>query len=158
MNAITRDQFAQLLTERGIKKKLRNELKFTPETIDWSHYDFIAVFDKARRNGVLLYEDAAYPVSLSVTRPGSKGRLEPIICDICATWRRGSEAASLTFSKNDKQSVSFLVCGDLDCSLHVRGLTKTAALSRTQLREDIDATRRVERLHERLVRLLSRLG
>lgn len=157
MNEITRDQFAQLLIEQGIKKKLRNELKFTPEAIEWPHYDFVAVFDKARRNGVLIYGDRLYPVSLSLTKPGSKGRLEPIICDICATWRRGSEAASLTFSKTDKQSVSFLVCADLDCSLHVRGLTKTAALSRTQLREDIDAERRVERLHERLARLLSRL-
>lgn len=86
----------------------------------------------------------------------SSGRTEAIICDICATWQRGSHSAALTFTK-EKSTTTFLVCGDLDCSLHVRDKTPAAVLSRTQLREHITPEERVERLRRRLAAMLDGL-
>lgn len=157
MTPLSREQFADMTSEQGVKKKLRAELKFAPEAYDWPHYDFVTVFDKARQKGVLLYEGRLYSVTLSPRKPNASGKTEPVICDICATWRRGSESALLTFQKSDRSTIGHLVCADLDCSLHVRNLTRAATLSRTQLREDIDTDGRIARLQARLGRILGRL-
>ncbi|MNY56422.1 hypothetical protein D3C86_1925030 [compost metagenome] len=86
------------------------------------------------------------------------GRVEAIICDFCSTWQRGSNSAVITFDRSDKSSRSYLCCADLLCSLHVRDLTTQAALSRTQLREQVTPERRVERLRESLHAILAALS
>lgn len=156
MHRITREEFAERVVAARIKSRLRKVLRFVPEEItEWDSRDFLAVTDKAGNEGVLMYQDTTVPFMLSPRVARSGGRVAAIICDICATWRRGPESAVLTLPKGDSISVSYLVCADLDCSLHVRGMTAAGILSRSQIREDITPDRRKERLRERLTAILS---
>lgn len=158
MNPVSREEFAAYLSGAGIKPRLVRELRFVPEEIsDWEYRDFLAVLTKSKNEGVLLYEDSTVPFALSKRKPSASGRVEAIICDLCATWQRGSNSAVITFTKSDKSTASYLCCADLNCSLHVRGLTDAGLLARTQLREDILPERRIERLHSKIRAILANL-
>jgi len=151
----SREVFAELLKQHRISRRLVRDLRYIPEDVSCSDArDFLTVRTKAGQEGVLLYRDTLLPFTLSKRTANARGRVEAIICDICATWQRGTNSAVLTFKKDDKRTVSYLVCADLDCSLHVRDLTNAATLSRTQLREHISPEERVERLNERLQAIL----
>lgn len=158
VKAITRENLPALLREAAIKPRLTRELRFVPEEItDWEARDFIAVMNKSNTEGVLIAEFdhlRIVPFRLRGRTANSMGRVEAIICDICATWQRGSHSAIISFTKQ-KGSTSFLCCGDLLCSLHVRDKTAAAKLSRTQLRETISVPGRIERLQARLHGMVS---
>lgn len=83
----------------------------------------------------------------------------PVICDFCKTWQAGGRAGSITFrlERRSLNSVSFLCCLDLKCSLHVRDMTEAAKSSRAQLREDVTREHRIERLNGKLALLVERL-
>lgn len=106
-----------------IKPRLKRELRFVPEEIaDWESRDFIALMNKAQSEGILITElgiGHAAPFRLQKRSANFQGRVEAIICDFCATWQRGSNSMVISFQK-EKGSVSFLCCGDLLCSFHVR--------------------------------------
>lgn len=156
MKSINRSHLQILLKDASIKRRLVDDLRFAPEAItDWHDRDFIAIFNRSHGSGVLIYPECETVVAFRLSRRTSsaKGRVEPIICDICATWRRGTESAIITFDRGNS-SVSFLCCEDLLCSLHVRDKTEVALLSRTQLRENMDTPQRIERLGQRLSRIL----
>ena len=156
MTPLSRDDFIARLTEARIRPRLRRNVRYVPEElINWEARDFLAVTDRARNEGVLLYESHTLPFTLAARAQNAHGRVEAIICDICASWRRGTESAAVTFAKGDRTHVSYLVCADLDCSLHVRGLTVASKLSRTQLREHIDDDARVARLRARLSQIIA---
>lgn len=162
MRQITKKTLENLFDEFGIKKKLRAELKFAPDTVtDWNERDFIAITDRHRSQGVLIAELSTLfviPFRLQARKASSMtGRVEAIICDFCSTWQRGSNSAVITFDRSDRSSRSYLCCADLWCSLHVRDLTTQAKLSRTQLREQMTPARRIERLGVNLERILSEL-
>lgn len=158
MLPIDRDAFALLVKSSPAKLRLRKTLRFVPEEVaNWDLRDFLIVTDKSGREGVLLYREEVVPFMLHPRTAKSSGRVEAIICDICATWRRGTESATITFQAGERRSVSHLVCADLDCSLHVRGLTDASVLSRSQLREDITPDARVARLHMRLKAIIGNL-
>lgn len=138
-----------------IKPRIIRELRYVPsEILHAESRDFLAIMNKSHSEGVLLFENIFYPFSLTKKAASSTGRIDGIICDICATWQRGSNAARITFAKGDRRSVSYLVCADLDCSLHVRDMTAESKLSRAQLREHISPDGRIERLYTNLSRLL----
>lgn len=148
------DLLASLKNAR-IKPRIIRELRYVPSEILHSESrDFLVIMNKSRSEGVLLFEDLFYPFSLTKKAASSTGRVDGIICDICATWQRGSNAARITFAKGDRRSVSYLVCADLDCSLHVRDMKPESKLSRAQLREHISPEGRIERLHKSLLRVL----
>lgn len=153
MKKFTREEVASL----PVKPRLKRELRFVPEEIsDWNDRDFIAVMNKSKTEGVLVTElggQCYAPFRLQKRAANSKGRVEAIICDFCSTWQRGSNSTVISFQK-EKGSVSFLVCGDLLCSLHVRGNTDAAKLSRTQLRETISVENRILRLQAKLETIL----
>lgn len=151
-----------LVQQRVLKKKLAAELKFAPDSVqDWEQRDFLAITDRHRAKGVLLAdleEQFAVPFRLQARRPSAaSGRIEAIVCDFCSTWQRGSNSAIITFDRDGNGSRSYLCCADLRCSLHVRGLTKEATLSRTQLREQMTPNQRVERLRRKLSAILADL-
>ncbi|HSW77175.1 MAG TPA: FBP domain-containing protein [Candidatus Chromulinivoraceae bacterium] len=159
MNVITREQFTQLV--RPLKPRLKRELRFIPEEItEWEDRDFLGVANKQGNEGVLIipFLDIVVPYGLSKRTPGSRGRVEAIICDICATWQRGTHSAVITFQTSPIRSVSFLCCEDLRCSLHVRGKTSAAVLSRAQIREQIDPQERINRLRKRLTNIIETLA
>ncbi len=155
MDIITKIQFDEHAAQAKLRKKQREQLRYQPELIDhWSDRDFLAIFDRTGNAGVLIYRENMIPFTFAKRRANSVGRVEAVICDICATWRRGTGSGILTLKKSVNGSVSYLVCADLDCSLHVRGITEASKISRTQLRENIDVEGRVTRLHERLEKIL----
>lgn len=158
MRLLSREEFATSIGAAAIKPRLRRILRYVPEEITYSEArEFLTVTNKSGNEGVLLYGELVVPFQLSPRIAKSGGRVAAVICDICATWRRGPESASITFPKGDKSTVSYLVCADLDCSLHVRGLTATGLLSRSQVREDITPEKRIERLNARLTVILDGL-
>lgn len=162
MQRLTIAILSDLLRESGLKKKLVAELKFQPELIgSWSERDFIAITDRHRSKGVIVADLSRRYIMPFRLQPrkasNTTGRIEAIICDLCSTWQRGSHSAVITFDRSDKSSRSYLCCADLQCSLHVRGLTPQAKLSRTQLREQATPDRRIERLRENLEKILSEL-
>lgn len=155
MNLPSRDELSELVKAAGVKLRLRNTLRYVPEEITLPEVrDFLAITNKSGGEGILLYGDTIAPFTLTPRVAKTGGRVAAIICDICATWRRGPESASITFRKGDKNTVTFLVCADLDCSLHVRDLTPVGVLSRSQIRETIIPEQRIERLNDRLTRIL----
>lgn len=155
MKLPTREELIELLKEQRISKRLIRDLRYVPEAITYPEFrDFLTVMNKSSSEGVLLYEGYVVPFSLTKRSANRSGRIEAIICDICASWRRGTGSAVLTFKKSATRSASFLVCLDLDCSLHVRDMTEASKLSRTQLREHMTPEARVERLRIRLEALL----
>lgn len=155
MTPLDREELAELLKEQRISKRLIRDLRYVPEEITYPEFrDFLTIMNKSSSEGVLLYEEYIVPFSLTKRSANRSGRVEPIICDICASWRRGTGSAVLTFRKTATSSASFLVCLDLDCSLHVRDVTEVSKLSRTQLREHIAPEARIKRLNEKLDMLL----
>ena len=154
MKAIPREGLGALLDENRIKPRLKRDLRFVPETIaDWEDRDFLAVTNRSKSEGVLIVSAEKYivmPFTLQSRKANAAGRVEPIICDFCATWQRGSNSAVISFQKY-RSSQSFLCCGDLNCSLHVRDKTPESKLSRTQLRENMTPQARIERLRSRLL-------
>lgn len=158
MKRISREELSELLKEAKVWPRLRRELRFVPEEIaDWEARDFLPVYTRSKSEGVIIAPlDQLFiaPFQLTKRLPNASGRIEAIICDICATRQRGTSSAVITLEKVDR-TVSFLVCGDLDCSLHVRDKTAAAKLSRTQLRENNTVQQRIERLRAKLTILLS---
>ena len=151
MRPVDREAFTELT--KGVKPRLRRELRFVPEEIsDWQDRDFLAVTTRSGAEGVLLVPAETLrvaPFQLQRRRPNASGRVEAIICDVCATWQRGSNSAIITFTK-EKSSSSFLCCGDLLCSLHVRDKTAASKVSRVQLREHNTPEERISRLTSKL--------
>ena len=157
MDMITRERFTELA--RSLKPRLKRELRFVPEEItDWQDRDFLVVTNKQGNEGILIVpfaRGAVVPFTIQPRSPNAAGRVEAIICDICATWQRGTHSAVITLIASDKRTVSFLCCGDLQCSLHVRDKTPAARLSRAQLREQITPEGRIERLKKRLASMVA---
>jgi hypothetical protein len=159
MNILTPDQVAALLDATKIKPRIKKSIRFTPEEItDWGDRDFIVLLDRNRTEGVMIVPLgrglSAASFRLQRRKPNATGKIEAVICDICATWRRGTESAVISFWRG-KSTVSFLCCADLLCSLHVRDKTAAATLSRTQLRESISVEGRIARLKTRLYKMIN---
>lgn len=151
MQLPTSTELIAALKGARIKPRIIRELRYVPSEITHAQErDFLAIMNKSRSEGVLLFDDKHYPFSLARKAASSTGRTDGIICDICATWQRGSNAARITLPKGDSRTVSYL-----DCSLHVRDLTPESKLSRAQLREHITPADRIERLHKNALELLT---
>jgi hypothetical protein len=169
MKILGQEQFNKLITQANIKPRLKRELRFIASTAhmtpqDWEEAELLSVSDRNHKSGVLLLapDEAVYvlPHELSIGIANRQtGRAQPVICDFCRTWQRGSSAASISFQK-DRQSINsvgFLCCADLGCSDHVRGKASAARISRAQLREDMTNEQRVERLKTRLRQIIADL-
>ena len=158
MKIPNREELDAIVKEARISKRLVRDLKYVPEEITHpSERDFLTVTTKSGKEGVYIFNDLIIQFTLDKRRPNAAGRVEAIICDICATWQRGTNSAVLTFKKSSTHTVSYLVCADLDCSLHIRDLTDASRLSRTQLRESITPEGRVVRLQGRLAKIFKEL-
>ncbi|HSW65746.1 MAG TPA: FBP domain-containing protein [Bacillota bacterium] len=157
MKQITREQCTLLIKQARVKPRLARELRFVPEDVsDWANRELLAITTRSGAEGVLLMQlDDFYLLPFRLTTKladKQSGRARPVVCDFCYTWQRGGKTASITCTdqEDDSRSVNFLCCGDLECSLNVRGLTAAATLSRAQLHEDISIERRIERLRAKL--------
>lgn len=154
MKLPTHEELLERCKAASLKRRIVRELRYVPsEVTDAEQRDFLVVTNKAGSAGVLLFGDKIVAFEKTARTANRQGRVEAIICDICATWQRGSNSTVVSFV-TPKGSVSHLVCGDFNCSLHVRDLTDQSKLSRTQLREHIEPEQRIARLHARLTHIL----
>lgn len=168
MKKLTLSEFNELIANSGIKPRLKSELRFVSSTEqlsdeEWADRELLSITDRNGNKGVLLVwldntlSVLPYEMKFGITS-ASTGRSQSVICDFCQTWQYGNKAGSISFAKSRTSSVSYLVCGDLKCSMHVRNKTKEAWTSRAQLREDMSIEQRVERLNERLSIFLKELS
>lgn len=152
----------------SLKPRLKRELRFVTSTADfseddWASRELVAISDRSGNKGVLIISiDSGlylvpYELKSGITS-SSTGRSQSIICDFCQTWQYGDKSASITFAVNAKTNVSYLCCGDLKCSLHVRTMTNAAHTSRAQLREDLTNEKRIARLKSRLEGYVEKIG
>jgi hypothetical protein len=147
------NNYTSRLIEAGFKKKklqeyflpmIFNELEFEPELLPFC--------DKASTAGILIFvgtrQVRAVAFELKKLKAAKSGAMKPIVCDLCYTLQAGSRVALITFTLNREKtrSVSYYVCADLACSLHVRGLSNVLNFAKSQIREDITIDDRILRL------------
>lgn len=166
MSPLSQSQFTTLLAQASVKPRLKSELRFVKSTAgmsddDWRARELLAITDRSGTKGVLLLAvaDAFYilPYEMSAGITSKSGQAQPIVCDFCRTWQSGTCSGSIRLPKAGRSfdSYGYLCCADLLCSLHVRGLTSAARISRSQLREDLLPEQRVERLATRIEKLVT---
>ncbi len=156
MKHITTQQLDLLFQSYPISRRLRSNLRYNLDVIDWDEREFVTLTDKQGDEGVFISEVSGAELmyySLRKRNANQAGRIEAIICDICATWQSGPRSATITFQKT-KATATFLVCADLACCDHVRDKTEAAIVSRSQLREHITPEDRIRRLQLNLGRML----
>jgi hypothetical protein len=167
MRTIPLELFQTLVASSAIRPRIKRDVRFVNATSnqDWGISELIPVGDRSGNKGIIILEDdeanlylAGYELSRGLT--SSTGKAQPIICDFCKTWQTGGRAGSITFHPERRllNSISFLCCLDLNCSLHVRDMTEASKLSRVQLREDVSREYRIERLRDKLALLAERLN
>ena len=158
----------EIITKLKVSKNLQKRLRLSAfgdmTESEWKLYEIIGMPTKDGAAGILFIgiDNSLYATAYEIGTVGSKSteRSKPIICDFCKTWQTGGRAGSITFrtERRSLNSIGFLCCLDLQCSLHVRNLTTSAKTSRVHLREDITQDYRIERLKDRLAVLVERLG
>lgn len=95
MQTITAIQLNEMTKAVGIKRRLRQELRFSSESVEnWDELEYIAVYDRSMTKGVLVIElgNGRYLTAFEISRglsDSATGRLKPIICDLCYTWQGG---------------------------------------------------------------------
>jgi hypothetical protein len=149
---IALDTLNDQLLQAGFKKKKLAELRI-PDVYKeyWSEIELTSVCDKSQTRGIIIFFNAsntyAVKYELKKIKPNSKGISGSILCDFCYTLQPRSKTAVITFDLNREKtrSVSFYCCADLQCSLHVRGLTDASLVSKSQIREDIIPQKRIDR-------------
>ena len=170
MKVLSIDNLTTCIEESSAKKSLKKNIRPVPivtglSTEDWASLDFLTIPSRDKRNGLLIIgtDENVYvtPYELSPLRgDSSTGRLKPVICDFCKTWQTGSRAATISFRPNPRSldTIGFLCCADLQCSLHVRDRTVDSKTSRAQLHENITIEERIDRLRSKLNSLVERLS
>jgi hypothetical protein len=167
MKKLTLPQFNAIIDGRSLKPRLKADLRFVTYTEnlsdeEWNDRELLAIADRNNAKGVLLvsldeeFYVIPYEFKSGITS-STTGRSQSIICDFCQTWQYGDKAGSISFPKSRTETVSYICCADLKCSMHVRTITPASKVSRAQLREDITPEQRIERLKLRLKRFLSAL-
>ncbi len=146
------ESLASSLATSGFNKKKLKEYRVPSQFKEyWPEIDLAPLCDKAEVKGVLMFEATgqlqAVMYELKKIKPGLSGASKPIICDFCFTMQPRNQTALITFTLNREKTktVAYYCCADLQCSLHVRGLTEAALRSKSQLREDISPEARVTR-------------
>lgn len=168
MKKLDLEQFNQLIAKSAVKPRRRKELRFTTsvESLsddEWANLELLPITDRSGNKGVLVIEldDQTYILAAEFKKgltSSVSGRSQPITCEFCVTWQSGTRAGNIVFTNvKGNANVGYLCCGDLLCSLHVRGLTDASKTSRAQLREDMTPEQRIQRLKTRLRTILKNL-
>jgi hypothetical protein len=156
------DTLVEQLASHGFNKKKLKEYRVPAIFKDyWPEIELAPFCDKAESKGIILFEVAqqlyAAKYELKKIKPGLSGTSKPIICDFCFTVQPRNQTALITFDLNREKtkSVAYFCCADLQCSLHVRGLTDAALRSKSQLREDISPEARITRFIDKTQSIFS---
>lgn len=149
---IDQEKLTELLIENGFRNKKIKEYRIPVELkAYWPEIELVMLCDKAQAKGVLLFDDgtalSAVKYELGKIKPNRNGASTSILCDFCFTMQSRNQTALITFDLNREKtkSVGYYCCADLQCSLHVRGLTDASLRSRSKIREDITPEGRIAR-------------
>lgn len=152
-----------LLTKYGFSKKKLADYRIPSDFFnDWCDIEFVPFCDKAQTKGILLFEESnilkVAKFELKKLKPGLGGVSKPIICDFCFTLQPRPQVSLITFELNREKTktLAHYCCADLQCSLHVRGLTVAALRSKSQIKEDILPEARVARFTTKTRDIFSR--
>ncbi|MEU8804748.1 FBP domain-containing protein [Spirillospora sp. NPDC048819] len=129
----------------------------------WEDLDFLGWRDpRAPGRAHLVAERGGRPVgiALRVTSGGGRGFTARSMCSLCLTTRTGGGVALMTARRTGEagrqgNTVGRYLCGDLDCSLYVRGLKQSVAGG--DLEETLSLEEKVARLHANLDAFLGRV-
>lgn len=129
----------------------------------WDDLDFLGWRDPgapgrahliAERGGGLV------GIALRVTSGGGRGFTARSMCSLCLTMRTGGGVALMTARRTGEagrqgDTVGQYLCGDLDCSLYLRGRKESVA--GRDLEESLSLEEKVARLHANLDAFLGKI-
>ncbi|NRA63888.1 MAG: FBP domain-containing protein [Pseudobacteriovorax sp.] len=124
--------------------------------VDWGSIDFLSW--KHEKNGnyyLLMEQEDGDGVRGFVVEMNAGHGVNKNSCSLCHARNQdiGVKAAFIKTNSNPRRKIGIHVCGDLGCSHRVRGILPSIFPFET-----ITVGRRIERLQERLNRLLLRLS
>ncbi|MEW2354241.1 FBP domain-containing protein [Spirillospora sp. NPDC029432] len=137
-----------------------------PKDLDdqpWEHLDFLGWRDPgAPGRSYLITEsgDRLVGIALRVTSGGGRGFTTRSMCSLCLTTRTGGGVALMTARRTGEagrqgNTVGQYLCGDLDCSLYVRGRKESVAGG--VMEESLTLDEKVARLHANLNAFLTKI-
>ncbi|MFF1905730.1 FBP domain-containing protein [Kitasatospora sp. NPDC058218] len=132
--------------------------------LPWEHLDFLGWRDQgAPDRGYLVAEHGGELVGVTLRVPSVRRSLTKTnVCSLCLSAHAGSGVALLAarragVSGREGNTVGTYICADLACSLYLRGLKKSALVSRPEesLSQDELIARTVANLDAFLVKVLT---
>jgi len=115
--------------------------------LQWPNLDFLGWCDRSGDKAFLVFEEDGAANGLMLDRmPIRTSNARSFMCSICRTMHGPRGIANFTYHARQGAGYHTLTdtfCGDLQCSLYVRGLLKPDIM---QFHETISVDRKVERL------------
>ncbi|MEU5387945.1 FBP domain-containing protein [Kitasatospora cineracea] len=133
--------------------------------LPWEELDFLGWRDPgAPDRGYLVAEHEGRPVGVALRRAqrAGAGARQGAMCSICRTVHAASGVALLTARKagrasgDEYASAGEYFCGDLACSLYVRGRRRASA-GGVRMRESLSTEEKVARARDNLAAFLERV-
>ncbi len=117
------------------------------EGVAWGNLDFLGWCDRSGDKAWLAFEAGGEVTGLALDRMAVKtSSARSFMCSLCRTMHGARGIANFTYrSRRDPgySTLTDMFCGDLRCSLYVRGLLSSDV---SQFYETITIERKVERL------------
>ncbi|MFC8449816.1 FBP domain-containing protein [Kitasatospora sp. NPDC057223] len=130
--------------------------------LPWDSLDFLGWRDpQAPDRSYLVAEHDGGPVGVTLRVPNVRRSLTRTnVCSLCITAHAGSGVSLLTARRagaagRQGNSVGTYMCADLACSLYLRGLRKSALVSRPE--ESLTLEEQVARTRANLARFLAQV-
>jgi hypothetical protein len=123
------------------------------EDLDWDDHDFLAWPHPQAGSYFFCVPTEQAAVGAIFEMNAGAGSFQGS-CDICHAQNHdvGIKSALIETHSNPRRKIGFHVCADLGCSARIRGLRPALFPYET-----ISVGRRIERLQEKLARIVSRL-
>jgi hypothetical protein len=155
VRALARDEvIAAIPLEVGEKLNLPDF-----DRLNWDNLDFLGWCDRSGDRAYFVFDHAGEVSALALDRmmvQASKAR--GFMCSICRTVHGIRGIANYTYRSRrgpGYHTLTDMFCGDLQCSLYVRGLLSTDG---AQFYETITVARKVERLQSGIDRYLDTIA
>jgi hypothetical protein len=128
------------------------------DRLQWPSLDFLGWCNREGDKAYLVFEDGGTARGLTLERmPVRTSNVRAFMCSICRTTHGPRGIASFSYRCQHGAGYDTLTdtfCGDLQCSLYVRGLLYPDV---AQFHETISVDRKVERLLEGVDRFLANI-
>ncbi len=155
MRPLQREQLISAFRPEDLERLSLPDLSRVP----WPKLDFLGWCDRDGDTGFLVVEDNGAASGLVLDRMAIRtSNARTFMCSICRTCHGMRGIANFTYRSQRTDSYNTWTdtfCGDLQCSLYVRGLLNSDV---SQFYETITVERKVARLQEGVERLLATIA